>query len=59
MGHIQIFHHSLLVTKYQNISMTYIIGILQLHCKSEHKHVMWNKTTRSIFSYLQSSALFK
>ena len=45
--------------------MTFMLGIFQFHCKSEHKQVKWNKikqdtsTSDSIFSYLQSSVLFK
>ena len=44
--------------------MTFIIGTLQSHGKSEHKQVKWNKITRdhmckpdSIFPYLQMKYL--
>ena len=44
--------------------MTFIIGPLQFHCKSEHKQLKWNKIRQemcksaSIFPYLQISTLF-
>ena len=45
--------------------MTFIIGIFQFHCKSEHKQVKLNKIKREIrrsdsnFSYLQSITAFQ
>ena len=45
------------------MSMTFIIGIFQSHCKSEHSQVKWNKITRdmhksvNIFPYLQCTYL--
>ena len=55
--------HFILVAKYQNISTTFIIGIFQFDCKSEHKQVKWNETdifkADSIFSYLQNSNILR
>ena len=45
--------------------MTFIIGAIQFHCRSELKQVKWNKITwdlnksESLFPYLQRSTLFK
>ena len=45
--------------------MTFIVSICQVHCKSEHKQVKWNKIKRdilesdSIFPYLQSITVFQ
>ena len=45
--------------------MTFIIGIFQFHCKSEHKQVKWKESKEdmwksdSIFPYLKSGTLFK
>ena len=45
--------------------MTFIIGILQFYCKSEHKQVSWNEFKRdmsksdSIFPYLKRDILLK
>ena len=45
--------------------MTFIIGILTFHGKSEHKQVKWNEIKRdickcdSIFLYLQRGTLIK
>ena len=45
--------------------MAFIIGIFQIHCKSEHKQVKRNKIKQeiyksdNIFPYLQSSTLIK
>ena len=32
-------HHFSIITKYGNISMTFVIGVFQFHDKSEHKQV--------------------
>ena len=51
---------SLLIVKYQNISMNFLS-----HCKSKHKQVKWNKITwdmcksDNIFPFWQSSTLSK
>ena len=37
-----IWHHFSLVAKYQMISMNFIIGIFQIHFRTEHKQVKWN-----------------
>ena len=45
--------------------MTFIIGIFQFHCKSEHKQVKRNEIKQdmrksdSTFPYLQQCTLFK
>ena len=45
--------------------MTFIIGIFQFHCKSEHKQVKWNEIEQgmcksdSTFPYLQRGTLLK
>ena len=55
----------LLVPKYLNSLLTFIIGNFQFYCQSEHKQVKRNKITPEMskcdsnFPYLQSSALFK
>ena len=65
MGHIQIWHHFTLITKHWNILMTFISGIFQFYCKSEHKQAKWNKTkwemckSDKIFPYLQSITAFE
>ena len=65
MENNQIWHHFSLVAKFENISITVIVGTFQFHCKSEYKQVKQNKITRdmcnsgSIFSYLQSGTLFR
>ena len=65
IGYIQIWHNFWLVTNYYNISMTFWVGIIQCHCKSEHKQVKSNKIkqgrckSNSIFPFLQSSTQFK
>ena len=60
---IQIWYHFPLVAKCQNISMTFIIDIFQLYCKSDHKQVKWNEMkqdmskSNSIFSYLNRGSI--
>ena len=45
--------------------MTFIIGIIQFHCKNEPKQLKWNEIKEdmcksdSTFPYLQNSTLFK
>ena len=66
IGHIQVWHHFSLVARYLHTLMPFIFDIFfQIHCKSEHKQVTWNRTkqyickSNSIFPYLQSSTLLK
>ena len=48
LGHIEIWDHFLLVAKYVNFSMTFIISIFQFYCKSEDKEVKSNGTNENM-----------
>ena len=62
LGHVQIWHYFSLFVKHQTISITFIIGTFQSHCKIEHNQESEIKphmtcANVAVFFYLQNNTL--